>query len=105
MTPAEVSQRAAVNPQAPATLRGMPQVLVRIDAAGEYPVVVDDGETLLSGDGARWRYVCDVGSIAEGSRGLHGVARAAAGAGQEPRRGAESSQAAARRGGGVGAPR
>ena len=44
----------------------MPQVLVRIDAAGEYPVVVDDGDTLLAGDGARWRYVCDVGSIAEG---------------------------------------
>jgi len=49
-----------------ATLRAMPQVLVRIDSAGEYPVVVDDGETLLTGDGARWRYVCDVGSIAEG---------------------------------------
>lgn len=49
-----------------ATLRGMPQVLVRIDAAGEYPVVVDDDETLLAGEGARWRYVCDVGSIAEG---------------------------------------
>jgi len=44
----------------------MPQVLVRIDSAGEYPVVVDDGEKLLSTDGARWRYVCDVGSIAEG---------------------------------------
>ena len=44
----------------------MPQVLVRIDSAGEYPVVVDDGETLLSADGARWRYVCDVGSVAEG---------------------------------------
>ena len=49
-----------------ATLRAMPQVLVRIDSAGEYPIVVDDGERLLSGDGARWRYVCDVGSIAEG---------------------------------------
>jgi hypothetical protein len=44
----------------------MPQVLVRIDSAGEYPVVVDDGATLLAGDGARWRYVCDVGSVAEG---------------------------------------
>jgi hypothetical protein len=44
----------------------MPQVLVRIDTAGEYPVVVDDGEALLAGDEARWRYVCDVGSIAEG---------------------------------------
>jgi hypothetical protein len=46
----------------------MPQVLVRIDSAGEYPVVVDDGEELLSGHGARWRYVCDVGSIAEGHK-------------------------------------
>jgi hypothetical protein len=44
----------------------MPQVLVRIDAAGEYPVVVDDGKTLLAKDGTRWRYVCDVGSVAEG---------------------------------------
>jgi hypothetical protein len=49
-----------------ATLRGMPQVLVRIDSAGEYPVVVEDDATLLSGGGARWRYVCDVGSVAEG---------------------------------------
>ena len=44
----------------------MPQVLVRVDAAGEYPVVVDDGETLLAIDGTRWRYVCDVGTVAEG---------------------------------------
>ena len=47
----------------------MPQVLVRIDAAGEYPVVVDDEGTQLAGEaGASWRYVCDVGTIAEGHR-------------------------------------
>ena len=47
----------------------MPQVLVRIDSAGEYPVVVDDDTKLLAGeDGARWRYVCDVGTLAEGHR-------------------------------------
>jgi hypothetical protein len=44
----------------------MPQVMVRIDSAGEHPVVVEDGETLPSGEGTRWRYVCDVGSVAEG---------------------------------------
>lgn len=49
----------------------MLQVLVRIDAAGEYPVVVDDGQTLLAKDGARWRYVCDVGSVAEGQAVCH----------------------------------
>lgn len=49
----------------------MPQVLVRIDSAGEYPVVVDDGEALLAKEGARWRYVCDVGSVAEGQAVCH----------------------------------
>ena len=46
----------------------MPQVLIRIDAAGEWPVLVRDDEALLpTGDGSRWRYVCDVGTVAEGN--------------------------------------
>ena len=45
----------------------MPQVLIRIDAAGEWPVVVEDDEEVPAGDGTRWRYVCDVGSRAEGN--------------------------------------
>jgi hypothetical protein len=35
----------------------MPAVLIRIDAGGEWPVVVDEDEKVLSTDGARWRFV------------------------------------------------
>jgi hypothetical protein len=34
-------------------------VLVRIDAAGECPVLVRDGEELLTSEGVRWRLVGD----------------------------------------------
>ena len=32
-------------------------VLVRIDEAGPWPVVVGEDERLPAGDGARWRYI------------------------------------------------
>lgn len=41
----------------------MPQVLIRMDAAGEWPVVVEDDEELPGGAAIRWRYVCDGGVI------------------------------------------
>ena len=42
----------------------MPKVLIRIDAAGERPVVVDDDEALPA-NGVRWRNVADVETRAE----------------------------------------
>jgi len=46
----------------------MPKVLIRVDATrGEWPVVVDDGQEPPSGEGVSFRYVCDVGSLAEGN--------------------------------------
>jgi len=41
----------------PNTLSAMPQVLIRIDAAGQGPRLMDDDEGLTSYDGPRWRYV------------------------------------------------
>ena len=38
----------------------MLSVLIRIDAAGETPLLVEDSETLCPGPGVRWRYVCEV---------------------------------------------
>ena len=38
----------------------MLSVLIRIDAAGETPLLVEDSETLCSGPAVRWRYVCEV---------------------------------------------
>ncbi len=38
----------------------MLSVLIRIDAAGEKPLLVEDSETLCPGPGVRWRYVCEV---------------------------------------------
>jgi hypothetical protein len=34
----------------------MLSVLIRIDAAGETPLLVEDSETLCPGSGVRWRY-------------------------------------------------
>jgi hypothetical protein len=45
----------------------MPVVLVRVEAAGEWPIVVADGESLPAVDGVAYRFVCEVGSIAEGN--------------------------------------
>ena len=38
----------------------MLSVLIRIDAAGETPLLVEDSDTLCPGPGVRWRYVCQV---------------------------------------------
>jgi hypothetical protein len=43
-------------------------VLVRIDEAGRWPVVVREDEELLSGDGARWRYVATADMRQEADR-------------------------------------
>ena len=48
----------------------MPQVLIRIDAGGEWPVVVDDDEALESSDGARWRFVAEVETACKVTRSL-----------------------------------
>ena len=44
----------------------MPAVLIRIDAAGEWPCVVDDDEDLTSYDSARWRFVAQVETRMDG---------------------------------------
>jgi hypothetical protein len=44
----------------------MPRVLIQVDAGGEWPVVVNDGDEPPGGAGVTFRYVCDVGTIAEG---------------------------------------
>jgi hypothetical protein len=43
-------------------------VLVRIDEAGPWPVVVAEDEKLLTGDGARWRYVATSNTWQEADR-------------------------------------
>lgn len=43
----------------------MPAVLIRIDEAGEEPVIVDDGEELLSDPGVRWRLVAECDDLAQ----------------------------------------
>jgi len=57
---------------ADATLALMPQVLIRIDAAGEWPVVVDDEQSLAGEDDARWRFVAEVETRMDG----HAIAQA-----------------------------
>ena len=47
-------------------------MFIRIDAAGECPVVVDDDEDLRSNDGARWRFVAQVETRMDG----HAIAQA-----------------------------
>ncbi len=44
----------------------MPSVLLRLDAAGPYPVLVDDDEKLLTSEGVRWRFVANVATRDEG---------------------------------------
>ncbi len=45
----------------------MVSVLIRIDAAGETPLLVEDSETLCPGPAVRWRYVCAVADRAQGA--------------------------------------
>ncbi len=45
----------------------MLSVLIRIDAAGETPLLVEDSETLCPGPGVRWRFVCEVADRAQGA--------------------------------------
>ncbi len=40
-------------------------VLMRIDAAGECPVIVREGERLPGGPGVRWRFVAEASSDLE----------------------------------------
>ncbi len=44
----------------------MVSVLIRIDAAGETPLLVEDSETLCPGPGVRWRFVCEVENRKQG---------------------------------------
>ena len=53
-------------------MQHMPRVFIRVDAAGEYPVVLDDDEESFSGDGARSRWVAQVETRMEG----HAIAQA-----------------------------
>jgi len=45
----------------------MLRVLIRVDAVGEWPVLVGDDEALPSRDGVSFRYVCDVATVEEGN--------------------------------------
>lgn len=38
----------------------MPTVLILLDDAGPWPVLLDDDEDLMTGPGVRWRFVADV---------------------------------------------
>jgi len=44
----------------------MPFVLLMIDEAGEYPIVVDENDKLLTHGSAQWRLITEVDSRAEG---------------------------------------
>ena len=67
VTPAKPSRRRAPLTPARATLLAMLRVVIRVDAAGEWPVLVGDGEELPVRDGVSFRYVCDVATVAEGN--------------------------------------
>jgi hypothetical protein len=43
----------------------MPTVLIRVDEAGEEPVIVHDGEELLSDPGVRWRLVAECDDLGQ----------------------------------------
>jgi hypothetical protein len=43
-------------------------VLIRIDASGECPVIVRDGEQLPCGPGVRWRFVAQAASDLDACR-------------------------------------
>jgi hypothetical protein len=44
----------------------MPYVLLMIDEAGEYPIVVDENDKLLTHGSAQWRLITEVDTRAEG---------------------------------------
>jgi hypothetical protein len=44
----------------------MPFVLLMIDEAGEYPIVVDETDKLLTHGSAQWRLITEVDTRAEG---------------------------------------
>jgi hypothetical protein len=44
----------------------MPYVLLMIDEAGEYPIVVDETDKLLTHGSAQWRLIAEVDTRAEG---------------------------------------
>ena len=44
----------------------MPFVLLMIDEAGEYPIVVDENDKLLTHGSAQWRLISEVDTRAEG---------------------------------------
>ena len=45
----------------------MLRVVIRVDADGEWPVLVDDRDELRAGEGVSFRYVCDVSTVVEGN--------------------------------------
>lgn len=45
----------------------MLRVVIRVDADGEWPVLVDGSDELRAGEGVSFRYVCDVSTAAEGN--------------------------------------
>jgi hypothetical protein len=44
----------------------MPFVILMIDEAGEYPIVVDENDKLLTHGSAQWRLISEVDTRAEG---------------------------------------
>jgi len=46
----------------------MPYVLLMIDEAGEYPVVVDENDKMLIHGSAQWRLIAEVDTRAEGDQ-------------------------------------
>jgi len=66
VTPPKPSRRGAPPTPPRATLLAMLRVVIRVDAAGEWPILVGDGEELPARDGVSFRHVCDVATVAEG---------------------------------------
>ena len=56
----------------------MPYVLLMIDEAGEYPIVVDENDKLLTHGSAQWRLITEVDTRAEGDEVAAGWRRARA---------------------------
>jgi hypothetical protein len=45
----------------------MLRVAIRVDADGEWPILVDDSDELRAGEGVSFRHVCDVNTAEEGN--------------------------------------
>ena len=70
----------------------MPYVLLMIDEAGEYPIVVDENDKMLIHGSAQWRLIAQVDTRAEGDQVAEAWRRAKAAYASGPKSEARRSE-------------